>query len=259
MAARGFITMTAYRRPAYTAQVLRSLAAADTARQWRLLVQVEPPDAATSDEDQAAAEQTWQLVQQLCEELDLSPWRVQRNPQRLGLNRNTHAVLSAARAAMDATDWLLHIEDDTLLAPDALHWYAWALAHYADDPRVFTIAGYHRCDEVPPATQWYHCRQRDWFTCWGWACWGYRLAELLERWSFTNPKSFAWHLNRGVRGNRREVHPLLSRVQNIGYLAGENDRSEQWYREHHRTPVWASALPAVPPVPFQEADHAPAC
>lgn len=245
MPPRGFITMTAYRRPDYTAQVLRSLAATGTARQWRLLIQVEPPDPATSNADQAAAEQTWQLVQQLADELDLAPWRVQRNGQRLGLNRNTHTVLAAAHSAMDATDWLLHLEDDTLLAPDALAWYAWALDRYADDPRVFTIAGYHRCDDVPPQAQWHQCGRRDWFTCWGWACWGYRLAELLAHWSFANPKSFAWHLNRGLRGGRQEVHPLLSRIQNIGYQAGENGRSAQWYRDNHRTPVWAGDTPAA--------------
>lgn len=41
------------------------------------------------------------------------------------------------------------------------------------------------------------------------------------------------------RRTRREVFPILSRIQNIGYELGENGRTPEWYRANHRTP-WVS-------------------
>ena len=35
---------------------------------------------------------------------------------------------------------------------------------------------------------------------------------------------------------RGEIFPILSRVQNIGYEMGENNRTPKWYQGHHRTP-----------------------
>ncbi len=35
---------------------------------------------------------------------------------------------------------------------------------------------------------------------------------------------------------RREVYPILSRIQNIGYEKGENNRTPEWYLANHRTP-----------------------
>jgi hypothetical protein len=40
---------------------------------------------------------------------------------------------------------------------------------------------------------------------------------------------------------RREVFPVLSRIQNIGYEMGEYNRTPQWYRTNHRTP-WVAKM-----------------
>ena len=37
------------------------------------------------------------------------------------------------------------------------------------------------------------------------------------------------------RRTRREVFPILGRIQNIGYEKGENGRTPEWYRSNHRT------------------------
>ena len=34
------------------------------------------------------------------------------------------------------------------------------------------------------------------------------------------------------RRTRREVFPVLSRIQNIGHEMGGNDRTPEWYRVH---------------------------
>jgi len=51
---------------------------------------------------------------------------------------------------------------------------------------------------------------------------------------------FTCRFKRRCRRTRGEVFPVLSRIQNIGYEKGENSRTPQWYRTHHRTP-WVAA------------------
>ncbi len=38
------------------------------------------------------------------------------------------------------------------------------------------------------------------------------------------------------------VPACLSRIQNIGYELGENGRTPEWYRAHHRTPWVAGGM-----------------
>jgi len=46
-------------------------------------------------------------------------------------------------------------------------------------------------------------------------------------------------LDANYRRTRREMSPILSRVQNIGY---KNGRTPEWYRANHRTP-WVAESP----------------
>ena len=50
----------------------------------------------------------------------------------------------------------------------------------------------------------------------------------------------------GYRRTRRELFPVLSRIQNIGYDLGENGRTPAWYRANHRTPWVAGTVASVP-------------
>ena len=43
-------------------------------------------------------------------------------------------------------------------------------------------------------------------------------------------------LPRQYRRTHREVFPIISRIQNIGYELGENGWTPEWYRKNHRTP-----------------------
>ena len=51
-----------------------------------------------------------------------------------------------------------------------------------------------------------------------------------------NSKSFTCKIKAQYRRTRSELFPVLSRIQNIGYDLGENNRSPEWYRANHRTP-----------------------
>lgn len=227
------ITMTAYRRPDYTRQVLAALARCHGIADWLLLPHVEP-----GNDDVIAAFEQWQA----CES------RPVINPERLGLNRNTNAAVE--RAIRLRADVAVHLEDDTVPAPDALHYFDWAVKTIlapnrksSDGHQIMLASGYHKPANSPAANETFACKSdRPVWTPWGWAVDRTRLVWIHSRWCFRNPKCFTCRFKATYRATRREVYPLLSRIQNIGYEMGENDRTPEWYASHHRTPHVAGDL-----------------
>lgn len=221
------ISMTAYRRPAYTRQVVNALADLRGISNCIFIACCEP-----------GHDETWEALQ----EFDACERQLIRNNKRLGLNKNTREVLVRARKIKDATCHV-HVEDDTVLSPDALEYFLWALTE-CDQKNIFSIAGHNRPTIEPPPETTYEARLRLWFTCWGWAMSRKNLTRCLANWCTKNPKSFAWHLNRQVRKSQEfEIHPQLSRVQNIGLYEGENERPAKWIKENHWTPYFAGDEP----------------
>ncbi len=90
------ITMTAYRRPQYTREVLDALAQCDGIGDWTLIPNVEP-----GNTEVIAAFRDFHA----CE------CRLVVNERRLGLNRNTLAALM--RAFHMKADHVVHLKDDT--------------------------------------------------------------------------------------------------------------------------------------------------
>jgi hypothetical protein len=70
----------------------------------------------------------------------------------------------------------------------------------------------------------------------GWGVDRKRLTWFMVHWCTRNPKCFTCFFRSQYRSTRKELFPILSRIQNIGYELGENDRTPQWYRSNHRTP-----------------------
>ncbi len=70
-----------------------------------------------------------------------------------------------------------------------------------------------------------------------------RLAWLLANWCTGNSKCFTCKIKAQFRRTRRELFPVLSRIQNIGYELGGNSRTAEWYRANHRTPWVAMGEP----------------
>lgn len=221
------ITMTAYRRPAYTREVLAALAECDGIADWLLLPNVEP-----GNEEVIDALRTWDA----CES------RLVVNARRLGLNRNTYAAVHRAfemRASVS-----LHLEDDTVPSPDALRYFDWAVREVlAGDERhsILLASGYNKPRTKPRPDQSHSCEYRPIWTPWGWAVDLPRLKWLIVHWCFRNRQCFTCKFRAKYRRTRREVFPILSRIQNIGYELGENGRSPAWYRANHRT-EWVAGI-----------------
>ena len=64
---------------------------------------------------------------------------------------------------------------------------------------------------------------------------------LIVNCCFGNRRCFTCQFRAEYRRSRREVFPILRRVQNIAYEKGENGRMPEWYRANHGTP-WVASL-----------------
>jgi hypothetical protein len=227
------ITMTAYRRPAYTREVLAALAQCDGIADWLLLPNVEP-----GHEEVINAFRQWSA----CES------RLAVNKERMGLNRNTQEAL--VRAMLLRAAVIVHLEDDTVPSPDALRYFDWAVREMLipdvkskDGHQITLASGYNKPKSQPGPDQSHACDTRPIWTPWGWAMDRSRLAWLLANWCTGNPKCFTCKIKAQYRRTRREVFPVLSRIQNIGYDQGENGRTAEWYRANHRTHWVADSVP----------------
>ncbi len=108
------ITITAMARPALFANMVRSLVACDLAG-WQVYVAIEPG----AHQDEIAG-----LAQSLLPAAGLT---LLRNTRRLGVRENPKAAIMAAFAA--GSTFNLCLEEDFLLAPDALQLADWYAAH----------------------------------------------------------------------------------------------------------------------------------
>jgi hypothetical protein len=222
------ITMTAYRRPQYTREVLDALAQCDGIGDWTLLPNVEPGNA-----EVIAAFRGFKA----CE------CRLVVNERRLGLNRNTLAALM--RAFHLKADHIVHLEDDTVPSPDALRYFEWGIDYLVEhDPKhtVLLVSGYNKPKSEPKPEQSHLCDTRPIWTPWGWGVDRKRLVWLMTNWCTRNPKCFTCNFRSQYQRTRKELFPVLSRIQNIGYELGENSPTAEWYRANHRTP-WVARAP----------------
>lgn len=220
------ITMTSYRRPDYTRQVLAALSRCEGVANWLLLANVEP-----GVDEVIEQFRSWNA----CES------RLIVNDERRGLNLNTQEVL--VRAFKLRADIIVHLEDDTVPSPDALRYFHWAITivlKSADD-NLLLASGYNKPAAGPGDS--HATGTRPIWCPWGWGVDRKRLSWLLSRWCTKNPKCFTCRIKQQYRGIRREIFPFLSRIQNIGYELGENDRTPQWYQDHHRSEEVAGQLP----------------
>lgn len=227
------ISMTHFRRPDYTRRSLAALSKCDGIEHCTLVLHAEPVDADVIAQLKAVS---------FCEA------RVTVNPTRVHADANTIMALDEAFAL---SDFCIHVEDDICLAPDALQYFWWARARYNDDPKVLSVSGYNRGNEPHPADN-HRVERRAWFHPWGVGLWRgryYKHRGHILRVTGVDPRTMrlngagtkGWDGALGIvqeRDGLVEVHPTLSRVQNIGVETSIHDPA--WF-----TPEWHSTNQAV--------------
>lgn len=233
--------MTLHRRLEYTLQVLDSLRAC-FAKSGPL------PTALFVD---CGPEEVANAARSFAEEADAFV-RVDVAGNHLGCNANTFRAL---RDGFTTYDSVIALEDDTVLAPDALEYFLWGLAQYKNDSSVFSISGYHRTTERDDE-KLYGASRRQWFTPWGWATWADRFADIENSLAVKSvPPGQSWdvYVNQNARSDRYEVYPALSRVQNIGATDGQHVPSPEWHKQNQHCPIFAGQFAHIPQGSWVEA------
>jgi hypothetical protein len=182
----------------------------------------------------------------------------------------TGATKRCFKSAFDIlkTDYMIHLEDDTVPGKDFLEYMMTKGKENINREDVFSISAYNRNtiypDLIPNTNQASLERQK--FTCWGWGIWKRIWDEMKEDffgivWTKeastleastdipngkkfldyvhkTDAGSWAWPMNKYWRGERVEIYPVISRVQNIGKEKGLFNRGGDWHNSNHHTPIW---------------------
>lgn len=173
---------------------------------------------------------------------------VELRPQtrRVGCNKSIRDGMAYAFAI--GSDYVIAVEDDILLAPDALLFFLWAADKYKGT-HINTVTSYFRIgvgETVPAANV---VIEQAFFSPWGWATWKSQwMQHLAPALADVPERLMSWDTHMYARMNKKMflVVPVLSRAQNIGLHHGEHmDGNEKLFLEHMHTPIWAGGQ--VPP------------
>ncbi len=134
-------------------------------------------------------------------------------PERKGLTANAYWVMKEAWTYADriGEDFILHGEEDRLLAPDALNLAAWMRDTYRDDLEVafVTVKGLLNPN---PADAFAVMKHRGFTT--GWFGYWHRTWKdlVVEKWDHQDPSSFDQNLQDAMlESHQVQVHPVVSR------------------------------------------------
>ena len=164
------------------------------------------------------------------------------NNPKIGCNANTKKIISYA---INLSDAVIHIEDDTVLSKDAIRYYIENINKYKSDISVVSISGYNKTIRLDP-NEINLIEKYNRFTAWGCAFWSYKFQILLDNWINIDPKiNYSWdsHINDiyAMMGFY-EIVPKISRIQNVGAENGTWVVDPEWHYQNHRTPFTSDDL-----------------
>jgi hypothetical protein len=206
------VVMTAYRRPYYLAPVLES---------WSKVRGVR--DLALFRISLDASDRTEEMLQVI--EAAPFPADVRVNLPRLGVNVNKVEAATAVFREHPRVQFVVHAEDDLVVADDVLKLMDAAAAEFREDPEVAIVCSQSRVQGTDPAV----VRSYDCFSsAWVWGTWRDRWFGVLEpTWDrdfvSTVPETgWDWNIDTRVfpRAGLRSVAPDMARAQNIGEHEG---------------------------------------
>ena len=208
------VTVLAHRRAGYLRQTLDALAKCNRVSGWRITIVLDRPDALTRDCVDCMACAGWEVAT-----LDL------RNRADPPYSRISRATLLALSLGFVTADYVVHLEEDCVPAPDLLTWHAAMAERYRDDKRVFTVSAWSGAPGIRHADD----HLAPFFTPWGWGTWRDRFDEMRADWDLSGGQ---WdvRVNEVLRGSRMGVFPAVSLVRNIGRI-GTQPEAEWLARE----------------------------
>lgn len=162
------IAFFAFNRPLHTQKVLTALAANRLAPQSELVVFCDGPRSEEEQKETVA-------VRSLCTNAKgFKSVDVVQRDANLGCGGSFRAGLQEFFTAHPAG---IVVEDDILLAPNALQWFNACLERYVAEPSVFAVGAWSYPEKhMPfPADYPYDAYFIHRFQCWGWASWADRI------------------------------------------------------------------------------------
>lgn len=171
------------------------------------------------------------------------------NSPKLGCNQNTK---KAILLGLNSHDAIIHLEDDTELAIDAIDYFIWAIEKYYNDKKIISVGGYSNIKKnIINKDDIYKIDSHTNFICWGVCFWKHKINDILKHWPKKTENeqlqaSWDTHLNELVFHNLgySQIRPTLSRIQNIGALNGTYSSlqakskgldEEEWHKNNHMT------------------------
>jgi len=241
------ITLSLYNREDYTFHVLDNLSKCKGIEEY-VIIPVIDHDNQHGNNQRAMTELLFAATQQTKLKID-QPRYHQSN---VGCNAN---IFTCLNIGFKVTNFLIHLEDDIILAPDALKYFEWASKEYEDDPTVFTVDAYNNKEyKAIPAKD--EVERSQSFKPWGWATWIDRWNDIKDRWQFSYSPRFehgkkvfnggGWDvaMKEYLRRDRHRIYPKLPRCKNIGAIGGCHTPSKEWHENKHSKPVkfWAGDI-----------------
>jgi len=220
------VAMTAYMRPHYLKQTLDALSSCVGINNYHLVISVDPA------QDPVIRESIRDIVLRIgfCKCTRLF------NQRKMGLNINT---LTAIAEGFRFSDFVVYVEEDVLLGPDALAYFDYCGNKFQADKSVFSITAVFnkRCIQDE---EYLKIDRQKWFTPWGVGLWLDRWHEIgpKESWGKIGKMSWDAYVNRNIRRDRHEIYPLLSRGKNIGVI-GEHTPSQEFYNKYFLIQSWS--------------------
>lgn len=162
------------------------------------------------------------------------PVEVREQHQHVGCNANTR---DAMVWGFEDADYVILVEDDVTVMPDALRYFEWARVNRGTDlpVRLWAVC---TLSFVPYGDDPGGVVLADNFEPWAWATWEDRFEQMLVAWpDRDHPSHPSWDIVvDGVRGVRPCVFPELSRAQNVGVYGGVHQHHPStWAFDHVET------------------------
>lgn len=204
------IAFFVFNRPGHVKQSLAALAANTLAPQSDLVIYCDGP---RSEEEKEKTD----AVRALCRRaVGFKSVTVVERSENFGCERT---FVSGLMEFFGVYPEGVIIEDDIVLAPNALHWFNLCLERYREEPVVFSIAAwsYPERSMTFPAGYSYDAYFLPRFQCWGWASWADRVQRI--DWGLSDYAAFLQQpsLIKEFSRNGFDLLPSL-RAQHMGTL-----------------------------------------
>jgi len=201
------VFLTAYDRPHYFVETLRSWNAARIPKGWDMFVVLEPSPEEGRHFDIFDAENN-------------TFYPIEVNERIHGVLENPYVWFSKL---FKEYDYVVRAEDDLLVSDDVLEFHDWAATRYQGDPEIGAVTAFTHEDGHPEQV-----RRSTKFSPWVWGTWRDRWEDLIEpSWDHDystyngspgNESGWDWNLDTRVfpQNKKLTMVPKASRVQNIG-------------------------------------------